>query len=419
MSNWCKEKLSNFVKYVQWEQVAVEGQSFYSKGWYERFVRIIDYTNREEAPRYIPYTGTKSLVGKDDIVMIRYWSQTAWKAVRWIPWVIANNMFRINIDKNREWKKIDKNFLFHYLSSKSIFDYLHKGWGSSTMPAISFNLMDDLWVCFPEDIEEQHKIAKILSTIDDKIELNNKINSELEAMAKELYEYWFVQFDFPDENGKPYKSSGWKMVWNEKLKREIPEWWSVENIKKNSLTELIKPWIDNFNWEKKYLATAEVTNNDINFGAPKITYENRESRANMQPIENSVWFAKMKNSKKVLYFWEYSVDFIENFILSTGFAWLKCKTNNSLEYVRCNINNDYFETLKDRLSNWATQEAINNDAMAFIPLVIPNNFVLEMFHKKTKSIYEQIYLNQLQNRDLAELRDFLLPMLMNGQVTVK
>ena len=342
------------------------------------------------------------------------WSASFWPRI----WDWEKTIYHYHI-----WKMVpnelfvDKMFLYYLLKlrTNSLLNWIH----GSIMLHITKEFMEDLMITIPEDVNEQRSIALKLSTIDDKIELNNKINSELEAIAKELYEYRFVQFDFPDENGKPYKSSGWKMVWNDELKREIPEGWSVENIKKNSLTELIKPWIDNFNWEKNYLATAEVTNNDINIGAPKITYENRESRANMQPTENSVWFAKMKNSKKVLYFWEYSVDFIENFILSTGFAWLKCKTNNSLEYVRCNINNDYFETLKDRLSNWATQEAINNDAMAFIPLVIPNNFVLEMFHKKTKSIYEQIYLNQLQNRDLAELRDFLLPMLMNGQVTVK
>ena len=76
----------------------------------------------------------------------------------------------------------------------------------------------------------QQKIAKVLSDLDSKIEINNKINAELEAMAKTLYDYWFVQFDFPDANGKPYKSSGGKMVWNEELKREIPVGWEVGTL---------------------------------------------------------------------------------------------------------------------------------------------------------------------------------------------
>ena len=87
----------------------------------------------------------------------------------------------------------------------------------------------DLKIKFPF-FDNQQKISNVLSSLDSKIELNNKINKELESMAKTLYDYWFVQFDFPDENGKPYKSSGGKMVYNQELKREIPEGWGVENI---------------------------------------------------------------------------------------------------------------------------------------------------------------------------------------------
>ncbi len=397
MSNWCKEKLSNFVKYVQWEQVAVEEQSFYSKSWYQRFVRIIDYTNRDEPPRYIPYTGTKSLVGRDDIVMIRYWSQTAWKAVRWIPWVIANNMFRINIDKNREWKKIDKDFLFHYLSSKSIFDYLHKGWGSSTMPAISFNLMNDLWVCFPEDIEEQHKIAKILSTIDDKIELNNKINSELEAMAKELYEYWFVQFDFPDEKGKPYKSSGWKMVWNDELKREIPEGWSVENI--GNVADLYQP--KNLSWndlldDGKYLV----------YGANWIVWRYNE----FNHKENEIAVCCRGASCGC-------------FLMTLPEAWITWNamviTPNSERVTKEYL---YFGLSYDRIAPFITgsaQPQITRTNLETLKIIIPNKNILNKFNSFATGIRKKLQNVQYQSNNLSELRDFLLPMLMNGQVTVK
>lgn len=271
---------------------------------------------------------------------------------------------------------------------------------------------------FVHSKQEQQKISSILSNLDSKIELNNKINSELEKMAKSLYDYWFIQFDFPDKNWKPYKSSSWKMFWNEELKREIPEGWKVGNLKENSLTKLIKPWIDIFENEKIYLATADVSNNDINFLASKITFEKRETRANMQPIKNSIWFAKMK-SKKILYFWEYSNFLLENLILSTWFAWLECNKNYFLEYIWWFINNDNFEFIKDRLSNWATQEAINNDWLEQIKLIIPNDEFLKNYHEKTYWIYKKIYLNQIENQKLVELRDWLLPMLMNWQVRVK
>ena len=99
--------------------------------------------------------------------------------------------------------------------------------GSSGQSELDKVILLNLNTKLPKDPKNQQKIAKVLSDLDTKIELNNKINTELEAMAKTLYDYWFVQFDFPNEEGKPYKSSGGKMVWNEELKREIPVGWEV------------------------------------------------------------------------------------------------------------------------------------------------------------------------------------------------
>jgi len=308
-------------------------------------------------------------------------------------------------------------FLLYLLRSPMYRKLFTDGSVQTNISNINQETLGNIEVYLPV-IDEQNLITQILDNLDAKIELNNKINQELEAMAKTLYDYWFVQFDFPNEQGKPYKSSGGKMVYNEELKREIPEGWKVENLKNNSLTDLIKPRIDLFEGEKTYLATSDVVNNEINFGADKITFENRESRANMQPIPNSIWFAKMKKSKKVLYIGEYSNYFLENFILSTGFAGLKCKEKYFVEYIWGFVNNYNFEKIKDILSNGATQEAINNDSMAYIPLIIPNGNILKEYHKKVFEIYKKIYLNQIENQKLAELRDWLLPMLMNGQIKV-
>src|SRR5690606_31656036 len=97
----------------------------------------------------------------------------------------------------------------------------------ATMPSLNTKLMDDIPLTLP-NLLIQEKVASVLSALDDKIELNNRINAELEQMSKTLYDYWFVQFDFPNETGKPYKSSGGKMVYNQVLKREIPEGWEVQ-----------------------------------------------------------------------------------------------------------------------------------------------------------------------------------------------
>ena len=316
----------------------------------------------------------------------------------------------IFIDEN----KANHEYVYYFLKMR--YENL-RNLSSGVRKNLNSNDLKNFKINLPNAINDQQKIAYILSTLDDKIELNNKINSELEVIAKTLYDYWFMQFDFPDENGKPYKNNGGKMVFDEKLKRKIPEGWKIDNLKNNSLSKLLKPKIDEFDGEKKYLATAAVQNQNINFQAEKITFEDRPSRANMQPIENSIWFAKMKNSKKVLCFSEYSKKFLNDFILSTGFAGLKCE-KDSLEYIWGFINNDRFEFIKDGLANGATQEAINNDTMVFINLIIPQDKILNKYHLKTKSIYQKVYNNQIENQKLVELRDWLLPMLMNGQVAV-
>lgn len=147
------------------------------------------------------------------------------------------------------------------------------------------------------DYEEQVRIGNILYNIEKKIQVNNRINSNLEQMAKTIYDYWFTQFDFPDESGKPYQSSGGKMTWNNTLKKYIPKEWEVQSVISNRLTSVIKPGVEHFD-TKTYLATADVKGTCISTGTI-IDYESRESRANMQPSINSVWFAKMKKASNI------------------------------------------------------------------------------------------------------------------------
>lgn len=205
------------------------------------------------------------------------------------------------------------------------------------------------------------------------------------------------------------------MISNDNLSINIPADWLVYNLFKNPLTEIIKPGVEMFN-TKYYFATSEVNGIDISAGTI-VKYETRESRANMQPTKNSVWFAKMKNSIKHLYLNKTMEQFIENSILSTGFCGLQCK-ENSFEYVASFIEHSYFETLKDTLAHGATQKAINNDDLTGIPFIIPSTRVLNLFHENTKKIYLEFNQNICENQKLIKLRNWLLPMLMNGQATV-
>ena len=313
--------------------------------------------------------------------------------------------------------KHNPKFIYYALYRDDFFEHMMKGSKGTKMPRGDKTQIMDFTIPNLDRIKED-KIANILSSFDSKIELNNKINKELEAMAKTLYDYWFVQFDFPNENGKPYKSSGGKMVYNLELKREIPEGWEVENLASSTLTSLIIPKIEKFNFEKIYLSTSEVDKTKIINHEQKITFKDRPSRANMQPIKNSIWFARMKNTKKLILVGEYSNAIVDNYIFSTGFAGLSIK-DYALYYVWHPINNDSFEDIKDTLATGSTQKAVTNEAISNISLLVPNENVLNKYTHLLLPFFKKIYTNEQQKQELAKLRDWLLPMLMNGQVRVE
>jgi type I restriction enzyme S subunit len=139
--------------------------------------------------------------------------------------------------------KEGSNKFVYYALKYNIKNLLRQG-AATTFDSVNKDIINDFELVIPEDNLIRNKVAKVLSALDEKIEINNRINAELEAMAKTVYDYWFVQFDFSGNNCKPYKSSGGKMVWNAELKRNIPERWSVENlgsIEKNIITGKTPP----------------------------------------------------------------------------------------------------------------------------------------------------------------------------------
>lgn len=319
--------------------------------------------------------------------------------------------FRVRITDS----KVYPIFLSYFLDRLETKKWLTNHAVGSNMPNLNTDILAAVPIKLP-DYEEQIKIGDFLYNIDKKIKCNKKINDNLQSQLKLMYDYWFTQFDFPDENGKPYRSSGGAMVWNKQIKRKIPVNWCIGSIANNSLLQIIKPGIEKFD-EKIYLATADVVGTDIMTGSV-VKYHNRENRANMQPMVDSIWFAKMKNSVKHLYFNSTMKSIIDNVVLSTGFCGLQC-SKLSFEYIASFIEHSYFETIKNILAHGATQEAINNDDLYNIALVIPPNNVIQLYHERTKEIYAQISNNICEIRKLTTLRDWLLPMLMNGQAKIK
>lgn len=288
--------------------------------------------------------------------------------------------------------KATNDFLYYALKNY-VRNIQKRGQGSvfNTINLASFDLME---IEIPKNIELQQKIANALSSLDSKIELNNKINKELEAMAKTLYDYWFVQFDFPDENGKPYKSSGGKMVYNLELKREIPEGWKIKTISE--------------------LLNVVTGKEDANFA-----------------VENGK-YPFFTCSENILSCDEYAFEGKAILIAGNGNFNVKIYEGKFNAYQRTYvlIPNDekfysvIFYAVKDQLKKLSNGSAgsiikfITKGDVDNIPLVLPTNGNYKIFDK-LNNITALIEQNIEQNQELAKLRDWLLPMLMNGQVRVK
>ena len=323
-------------------------------------------------------------------------------------------VFQRHIAILRPKSDVNGKYLYYTMLNPQFYRMVDKLAIGCSQRTVTLDTLRNIEVSLP-DKDIQDKIVGVLSLIDEKIDINNNVNDNLVQQLMLLYDYWFTQFDFPDNNGNPYQTSGEKMVWNDTLKRNIPENWKVQSVNSNCLSSIIKPGVEIFN-TKTYLATADVKGTSISTGTI-VDYDGRESRANMQPSINSVWFAKMKNSIKHLCLNKEMQPIISSSILSTGFCGLQCN-EISFEYIASYVSNAYFEIHKDMLAHGATQEAVNNDDLAGVHIIIPEDTVLRAYHEATQAIYAQISKNICENQELVKLRDWLLPMLMNGQATI-
>ena len=265
-------------------------------------------------------------------------------------------------------------------------------------------------------IETQQKIAKILSDIDDKIEILHQINDNLAELAKTIYDYWFVQFDFPDENGKPYKTSGGKMVYNEVLKREIPEGWEVKSlgeIEPNIITGKTPTTKDenNFNGNILFITIDDIRQNLFIYNSERTL---SEKGANTQRAK----FLK-KGDICVSCIGTVGVIGIVGKIAQTN-QQINSISNpqNFNKYFLLNYLDRYF---KDNFTakKGAVLDNMNKAEFESIIIINPIQNIKEIYYGKVKFLYKKIDTNIQQIQHLQFLRDWLLPMLMNGQISVE
>lgn len=313
----------------------------------------------------------------------------------------------------RAKENTDSRFLFYALFRDDFFVHAMKGAKGTKMPRGDKSQIMEFKI--PKfNLPTQKSIAHILSTLDQKIAINNQINAQLEQMAKTLYDYWFVQFDFPDENGKPYKSSGGEMVYSETLKREIPKGWEVKSlgeVEPNIITGKT-PSTQNeefFNGNIPFITIGDIRNNMFIFQTEqKLSKTGAESQSSKYLPKDSLCVSCIATVGLI------------------GFTTQKSQTNQQINSIifKNKYNGpyfyfylkDYFFVSKAKTGN--TFANMNKGDFANIKMIYPSSNIIEKFFQNIVYSFQKIKNLQKQNQQLTQLRDFLLPMLMNGQVGV-
>ena len=331
------------------------------------------------------------------------------------PFWTVDTLYYSEVDET----KADAFYLFYYLKLLDL-SKLDSGTG---VPSMTFDSYYNIRVSLP-DLHEQKRISRLLKTLDEGIKTKQEINDYLEAMARQLYNYWFVQYEFPNEEGKPYKSSGGHMVWNEKLKREIPAVWEIETIASKGI------YNSDYTANGSFASLAE--NVKYNEGTPYAML--------IRIVDLNGDFSDNGN---YVYLNKHGYEFLKSCSLK-GDEIIICNVGNAGATFRCpclgipmslgpngivvnnkQYNNFLYEYLKSpigqhqihTISSGSIQLKFNKTNFRELPIPFPDERVIRLFNAAYDKIYEEKKLLWSENRGLTRIKDKLLPHIMNGQVS--
>lgn len=282
----------------------------------------------------------------------------------------------------------DTKYLYYKLSLVNFKNYVT----GSAQPKLTKDNLNSIVLHIHKDGEQQ-KVAAVLSALDAKIDCNNRINAELEAMAKALYDYWFVQFDFPDAHGKPYKSSGGKTVYNATLKREIPEAWS-----NGTLADLIS-----FEYGKSLKADIRTGNGYPVIGSNGVV----DYHAEFLVTGPGIVVGRKGTVGAVTYLHD-------NFFPIDTTYYVKPVVDIEFIYLKYLLSSQGLE----KMNSDSAVPGLNREAALRTAAAIPSVTLIKQFELKLTPAFKKLHEIEQENHLLAQLRDWLLPLLMNGQVTV-
>lgn len=312
-------------------------------------------------------------------------------------------------------QKVNPKYLRYYTITKHYKQWVENFSLGSTRGNINAESFANCPIPLPERTQQDF-LVKVLSDIDSKIELNNKINAELESMAKLIYDYWFVQFDFPDENGKPYKTYDGKMVYNKELKREIPEGWEVKDLKtlldyNSGHSFSSKSYCDSGKWKIVTIKSVQESGFDTSKCDRLISIpQNLDDECNLEI--GDLLMSLTGNTGRLCFVTE------SNCLLNQRVAKI-WSSELSNYFIYLYFKRPEKQKLIEQLSSGSSQANLSPLQLLKTKDIIPKKNILKLFEGKIEPIFQRILVNEKENQKLSELRDWLLPMLMNGQVKVK
>ncbi|WJY16965.1 restriction endonuclease subunit S [Pectobacteriaceae bacterium CE90] len=311
--------------------------------------------------------------------------------------------------------ELDIIYLKYIIASPWFSKYIQSINTGSLVPHISSKQIKDFPVNLPS-VQQQKRLSSVLAAIDNKIDINNRINAELEAMAKTLYDYWFVQFDFPDANGKPYKSSGGKIVFNATLKRDIPAGWCASNIL--SLADLLgggTPTKTNpgyWNGSIPFFTPTDSDKNIYSLNTPDLITDLGLKSSSTRLFEKNTTFITARGSVGRL-----ALNAVPMAMNQSCYA-LRAKQGVSFAFLYF-LTKELIRHLEVKATGSVFNSIVSND-IEYTNLALPNDIgLIDQYAKKIEPVFTKIELLTKENQQLISLRDWLLPLLMNGQVTVK
>ncbi|MBR1703468.1 MAG: restriction endonuclease subunit S [Lachnospiraceae bacterium] len=302
--------------------------------------------------------------------------------------------------------KVDKYYLHYLLATSSVKQQIEARASGTRQRNISPENIYDVEVDIP-DISVQEKIGQFLYLLEEKQIMNNKTIQELEIMAKVIYDYWFLQYDFPNEDGKPYKSSGGKMVWNEELGRKIPEGWKAGNLYE------IADFVNGLACQK-YRPIHE----NRKIPVIKIGEMHNGITESTEFVRDDIPEKNIINNGDILFSWSAT---LETMIWTGGKAGLnqhifKVIPKYAKYYVFMQLSSYIVNFVKMAEARKTTMGHITTDHIKQSKIALPPESIAVNYSKQVEGIFDKVISNSATNREVVSLRDFLLPLLMNGQV---